>query len=66
MLDHAPPGRRLMSPMILVYMLLLALVVGGLFVATITYRAKRRGQDTTHIPRATQARPGDRPPRSLR
>ena len=55
-----------MSPMILVYVLLIAIVVGGLFVATMTYRATRRGQDTTRIPRATHTPPGQRPPRSLR
>jgi hypothetical protein len=54
-----------MTPMILVYVLLLALVVGGLCVATMTYRAQRRGRDTAGIPRATRPRPDDRPPRAL-
>ena len=56
-----------MSPLILVYILLIALVVGGLFVAMMTYRAKRSARDTTGgVPRATRPRAGGRPPRTPR
>ena len=57
-----------MSPLILIYVLLLILVVGGLFVGTMIYRARerRRDTDTVGIPRATRPRTGDQPPQPPR
>ena len=55
-----------MSPIILVYVLLIAAVVVGLLVATTVYRARRRGRDTAGIPPAAPPLTEDRLPRPPR
>jgi hypothetical protein len=54
-----------MSPMILVYVLLIAAVVVGLIVAAAVYRA-RRGREPAGIPHAAPPLTEDRPPRPPR
>src|SRR5215211_4483838 len=56
-----PPGRHHMSPIVLVYISLIALVVLGLFGVWLLYRA-RHGREPAGIPPAAPRTKG-RPPR---
>jgi hypothetical protein len=55
-----------MSPMILVYVLLIAVVVIGLIAASVIYRTRRRGRIEGGIPHAAPPLTDDRPPRPPR
>jgi hypothetical protein len=54
-----------MSPMIVVYVLLIAAVVVGLLLAAAVYRA-RRGREAAGIPHAAPPLTDDRPPQPPR